>query len=132
MANTAREWTTNDAIRFGGPTAQLVIDTLLNKELRVTKQMIRDGRKQDCGQCPVALAILAVLPNAEVHADLEFISVDGVRFEVPKIANRFMNRFDYTINRESMRGIEFVLKRTVMYYSKWSVTHSPQPQENRS
>lgn len=117
MAANIREWSVQDSIQFGGPTAKLVVDTLLNRELRVTKQMIRDGNKRDCKRCPVALAILAVLPKADVYADCDFLMVDGVRFVLPDNAERFMSRFDYTSNRESMSGIRFTLTQTAMFYT---------------
>lgn len=111
------EWTRDKAILNGGPRVEQIIDALLGREVRVTKQMIRDGHKKDCKSCPVALAILTVIPGAEVKADYWMIQVDDcVRFNVPDAVERFMGRFDYTRNRESMRGIRFTLTELQAFY----------------
>lgn len=118
-----RKWKNSDAILFGGTTARSVCNALLCREIRVTKQMIRDGHKKECRTCPVALALKeelsqAGLPDADVRADVDFIQVDGVRFGTPDIVTRFMNRFDYTTNRESMSGFRFTLTETLEFYAK--------------
>lgn len=118
------DWSRHDAVQWGGARAAQIIDALLDRNIRVTKQMIRDGYKSDCRHCPVALAILAILPGAEVYADYSAIDVDScVRFSVPENVERFMVRFDYTSNRESMSGICFTLTELQTFYC------SPKPSE---
>ena len=88
----------------------LTATALLGREIRVTKQMVRDGYHDDCRHCPVALALLAVIPNAKVHADYESIHVNGVRFSTPDNVTDFMRRFD-TRRRRWVSGIRFALTK---------------------
>jgi hypothetical protein len=99
-----KRWTKTAAIRTGGPRAKRIIGAILNRDLRITREMIEQGRAHNCRRCPVALALLAVLPNADVSADYSMITIDDcVRFEVPEEIERFMWRFDHWKRRPGPR-----------------------------
>lgn len=103
-------WTKEQVRMNGGAEAVAIADLLLETEIHVTKQMIREGSKECCNSCPVALAIRETLPLSEVYVDYWMIEIDSIiRFDVPEKVERFMRRFDGTINRESMSGIKFTL-----------------------
>jgi hypothetical protein len=95
--------TKEQAIEAGGSRAEQVIDLLLGKEIRVTKAMIRAGRKRSCYECPVALAVRAALGGEpEVDVDLESITVDGcVSFRTPRHAAPLQARAHPTLRRRT-------------------------------
>jgi hypothetical protein len=96
-------------------------------DARVRMRHIRDGSKGNCRRCPVFLALREALESLEGRpidpALLESTDIDGARIGgwlVPwpedargntrdSAVQEFMDRFDYTTNRESMRGLRFTL-----------------------
>lgn len=84
--------------------------TLIGRPIKVKKAHIREGRKNDCRHCPVALALLEAVPGAVVSADLDQCWVNDVPYVTPERVEQFMNRFDYTTNRESISGFTFTFE----------------------
>ena len=90
---------------------------MLGQTVRVRKEHIREGRKGSTGYCPVALAIKEAFPNVrKVQADLDIIQIDDVHYETPERVEQFMNRFDFTTNRESISGFKFTIVREAPVY----------------
>jgi len=82
---------------------------LLGRTIKVSKKHIREGLKLSLNDCPICLAIKEVLPGASVLVDLDTSIVNGVLFQTPESVRTFLDRFDYTKNRESINGFCFTL-----------------------
>jgi len=93
---------------------------LLNREIKLSRAHIRRGGKKDCQRCPVALAILDVMPGARVNADVNEITVNEVTYVTPDRVEKFMGRFDYTINRHNISGFKFTLTELSYCQRPWT------------
>lgn len=63
-------------------------------KISLTQDDIDNGLPDDCEDCPVALAIKRVNPDAYVTAYSHEITIDRVKFEVPLSVSVFINNFD--------------------------------------
>lgn len=77
--------------------------------ITVTVEHIQRGQRQNCARCPIALAILDVIPLADVNVDVGCIRIDDMCYEAPEVVNSFIYRFDRTKNREELAGFTFTL-----------------------
>jgi hypothetical protein len=92
--------------------------------VRVQMRHIRDGWKCEPKWCPVFMALKEALGTTSIDptlleaTDLDGALIGGWLIPWPEDARgntrdsavqEFMDRFDYTTNRESMRGLRFTL-----------------------
>ena len=77
--------------------------------ITVTLDHIQQGQRQSCARCPIALAILELIPLADVNVDVGCIRIDDTCYEVPDAVNTFIYRFDRTKNRKELRSFSFTL-----------------------
>jgi len=77
--------------------------------ITVTIDHIQRGQRQSCARCPIALAILEMIPLADVDVDVGCIRIDDMCYAVPDVVNAFIYRFDRTKNREELAGFTFTL-----------------------
>lgn len=77
--------------------------------ITVTLDHIQRGQRQSCARCPIALAILEILPLADVDVDVGCIRIDDMCYAVPEVVNTFIHQFDRTKNRVELNGFTFTL-----------------------
>lgn len=77
-------------------------------KISVTQEHISAGKKEDCQKCPIALAIIEVLPDTHVSvfADLKsvcnapaqfrdaYVRINGEARYLPREASDFIDSFD--------------------------------------
>lgn len=62
--------------------------------IEVTDKHIAAGRKDDCYECPIALAVLDKLPESRVVVGASYIYITGTNYDLPWRAVEFIDRFD--------------------------------------
>jgi hypothetical protein len=77
--------------------------------ITITADHIQHGQRQSCARCPIALAILELIPLADVNVDVGVIRIDDLCYAVPEVVNTFIYWFDRTKNREELSGFTFTL-----------------------
>jgi hypothetical protein len=86
--------------------------------ITITTEHIQRGQRQNCGLCPIALAILEILPLADVDVDVGVIRIDDLCYAVPESVNSFIYRFDRSKNLQELSGFTFTLG------AAWLAEHS--------
>lgn len=69
--------------------------------IHVTQEHINNGRRRQCSQCPVALAIKDVCkPKSDVHVGIRILIGNKFAKHTPLDAERFIGRFDSSCSVE--------------------------------
>ena len=77
--------------------------------VHVTKKDIAAGRKEDATRCPVALAVKRHTNSEKVYVfTCEAIQALGVKFILPRSADRFVRCFD---SGKPVKPFNFILKK---------------------
>lgn len=77
--------------------------------ITVTTDHILRGERKNCARCPIALAILELIPLADVEVDVGCIRIDDMCYAVPEAVNSFICPFDRTKNRKELGSFTFTL-----------------------
>ena len=64
-------------------------------KVRVTQEHIDEGIPQECGFCPIAIAIRDQYPNESINVDGEEITIGDNHYLTPESAADFIHRFDF-------------------------------------
>lgn len=86
-------------------------------KIRVTKDDIKQGKRQDLGYCPIALGLRRTIEQQGGDVNIHSVKVDDDEckvtytvmrtFPTPAHAQKFINRFD---NGDSVKPSEFTLR----------------------
>lgn len=62
--------------------------------IKVTQEDINKGKKHNCNECPVALAIKRIINDKYIKTHKANLSIDSVWYPLPSIVVKFISDFD--------------------------------------
>lgn len=62
--------------------------------VEVSAADIKKGKRNEPESCPIALAVQRLLPWNSISVNEDTIEIDGCSYDLPKIAEKFVEKFD--------------------------------------
>lgn len=63
-------------------------------KVTILSKHINAGKKANICECPIALAVLELYPNACIHVYGNFLTINKIRYKLPNQARSFVLDFD--------------------------------------